>query len=791
MKKYLVLIILILSHFPTQADGIKLACSKNEPICINCPSYKPFFPISEFSQNPNSLEIEADRSEIIENTTYQLNGSVELKSDAFVLLADDVKVNSEDDTTIAKGNVFFQDNAFLISGDKLSAKKDSDGNLIATVSNALYQDYASGQGGANGSAEIIEKQPSSVFLTNATYSLCPVQENDWLIDASNIELNLEKNRGYAGSAKIKFQGLPILFVPKYSWVLKGRGSGFLTPDYDNYREPNQEERSFRIRVPYYFNLAPDRDLVAALTYMSSRGLIYEGKYRQLIAPRLSKERKDSIFETELVYLNKDKINNSKRWFFDTSVYYELTENLNINLDYNRVSDIKYFEEILRTNTNTKRLTSSLSLNLEDKPNQLKANLLTEHEQVVNLGEPEYTKALQGSLSKNFKFGQKRVNLYNDKKKELKLTDDQKTLYSNKHPVPTLTNLKVDLSSTKFKHKNPTKEAGVRNYGNFMLSKQIEAIGYPKITPNTSVSVTKYSLKKTNKDISRTIGGAGVDIDFTVSKKTKLFGLRTTHRFSPKITYNYRAKKLQGNIPIFDSKDKHDDIITFADLTSGERYTGLDRVTNANDIILSLESSFRGENANSLDKDLLNLRIAQSFYTDNEVVSDNANTNYEVRKTYSDIAAGVSVSVNKFTLSSDIQFDPYKSQIVRKENRLSFNPESRKFISLSYSDDNTKRIGKVYTAYPISSKVHAFGGLDREITKSDSTGVTKTYTSGLAYESCCWALRIAHFQEDKGEGDTGNNYSTGLELVLKGLGSTSTPLRGRIENNIPGYSANIW
>ena len=31
-----------------------------------------------------------------------------------------------------------------------------------------------------------------------------------------------------------------------------------------------------------------------------------------------------------------------------------------------------------------------------------------------------------------------------------------------------------------------------------------------------------------------------------------------------------------------------------------------------------------------------------------------------------------------------------------------------------------------------------------------------------------------------------NYSTGMELVLTGLGSTSTPLKGRIENRIPGY-----
>ena len=81
-------------------------------------------------------------------------------------------------------------------------------------------------------------------------------------------------------------------------------------------------------------------------------------------------------------------------------------------------------------------------------------------------------------------------------------------------------------------------------------------------------------------------------------------------------------------------------------------------------------------------------------------------------------------------------------------------------------------------------MHLFGGLDR----TTSTGVTNSETTGIAYESCCWAVRLAHFKEAKSSG--GYNYSTGFELVLSGLGSTATPLKGRIEGNIPGYLANL-
>ena len=52
----------------------------------------------------------------------------------------------------------------------------------------------------------ISKTPTTVLLRNTTYSLCPVNKNDWLIDADQIELNLVKNRGIANNALIKFYG---------------------------------------------------------------------------------------------------------------------------------------------------------------------------------------------------------------------------------------------------------------------------------------------------------------------------------------------------------------------------------------------------------------------------------------------------------------------------------------------------------------------------------------------------------------------------------------------------------
>ncbi|MDB4026321.1 LPS assembly protein LptD [Candidatus Thioglobus sp.] len=750
MKKYLIFLVLILSHFSIHAEGVKLSCIPNEPACLNCAEHQTLFPLEEFSSNTGSLDIEADNSKILSDK-YLLNGNVEVNSDKLFLAADDVEVSTVNKSLLATGDVRFQDEAYLITGDSLTATRDENDNLIATATNANYQDFAAGLGGANGYTEYISKTSTSVLLTNSTYSLCPVNENDWLIEADQIELNLAKNRGVADNALIKFYGVPIFYTLKYSWVLSGRGSGFLTPNYSSYAEPGAPDYSSSLRVPYYFNLAPDRDLLVALTAMSSRGFIYEGKYRQLIAPKISPDHEDSLWSIEAKYLPEDKITNLKRWLVNFSQEMTINDKTQLSAQYSRVSDSDYFKEVSRTNTDEKTLKSNIKLSYTDEENSLTAALLTEDEQVINAGVPVYTRALEGSVSKT-------------------LNADTKM------PV------QASLISTKFAHDTKSKTAGVRTHIDLGISRELN-IEYPTITPRASVAITNYSLKN-NPNINRTILGSGLDVDFTVNIPTSMFGYQANHRITPLISYNYRAKKVQGNIPIFDTEDKYADIITFADLTSGERYTGLDRITNANDVTLSLESSYRAADAIDADKDLLNMRVAQSFYTDDEVVSATASSNYETRKSYSDIAASIDVALGKYVLTNSAQFNPDTKKIVKRENSLSYTSNSRKFITFSVSDEGTKEIDKLYGAYPLTDSIHLFGALD----KTTSTGITNSETTGVAYESCCWAFRVAHFKTNNG--GIGYNYSTGFELVLTGLGSTDSPLKGKIEGNIPGYTARL-
>jgi len=765
MKKHLLFSILILSAFSVQADGVNLTCAPYQS-CVNCPEYQTLFPIQQFSHDYTSIEVEADRSEVSQNNGYFLSGDVKLKSGDYLLSADEVEFSGSDKSTFAEGNIEYQDAEYLITGDSFFAKKEN--NLItATIENTKYQEI---KNNSNGSAESINKNGDIVVFNKATYSFCPINQSDWQIRAKTIVVNLEKNRGIADHATIIFKGYPIFYFPKHSWVLEGRGSGFLTPGYDTYvdhlysdessvlHDPGYK-RSYRLRIPYYFNIAPDRDLILAYTYMSSRGFLIDNKYRQLLDRKITEDGiKDSMFEIESEYLTSDHITKQKRWLVNTTTELYIGDKTHISAKYNRVSrnDVDYFKEIKHSETDLERLLSHLEITYEDPENNFSTALLTEDEQIVNVGTPAYTRALEGSISKTFN------------------TENNLTVA-------------VSLVSTKFAHDTPGKDSGVRTHGDLGITKTLST-EFPVVTTRANVSNTHYELKNKN-NINRTVAGAGIDFALPFISQRELFNAQVTRTITPKISYNYRAKELQGNIPLFDTEDKYDNIMTFADLTSGERYTGLDRITNANDVTLSFVSTWAALDKEEEDLDLLDFRIAQSFYADDEIVSDTANTNYETRLSYSDIAAGIGLAVNQFAFNTEIQFNPDTSKLVKKTYEISYKVNPRKFIALAQTYDvDFKKNSKIYGSFPLSDSIHLFGGLDR----TTSTGVTNKETTGVAYESCCWAFRLVYFKENSGSTETLKNYdySTGIELILKGLGSSSQNFIERIERNIPYYQANL-
>ena len=721
MKRPLIVSSLVLFSLPVLSE-----------VVLNCNTDRLLFPKQELSTSSDTLDVVADRSEITKKDSYLLSGNVSLNSKDYYLSADKVNIKKSSKTSTATGNVSFQDSELMFVGDSAVIKKQND-TTYTTLNNV---DFHYPESRINGSANKVTNDGTVQVFDSASYSLCPLGNSDWRMSADQITLNLDTNRGKAEDVTVEFLGVPVFYSPYHEWVLEGRGSGFLAPAFGSYDESvANEDNNYQVRIPYYFNIAPDRDFLLTLNHLSSRGSILEGVYRQLIAKGDNWD--EGRFEIEGHYLDEDDITKNKRWLLNSKLDLSLNSKTNLNITTKRVSDTKYFKNIVHDNTSLSTLNSHINLTYGDEYQKLNVALFAENEQLVNDNtSAKYTKAPEVSITKGF------AGL-----------DDRE--------------FNLSLVSTKFKHKSAT-DTGVRTHAQADFKRIINTNAYSLI-PSLSLMHTDYALDN-QTDESRTITKFNLDSMYFLEREVNIFGQDTIQTLTPRFAYNYIPSKTDPSVN-YDSESISD---SYDGLFSGIKYTGIDRIAKANDIVLGIESDFINEETNDT---YISLKAAQALYGDD--VSTNSGT-----RNYSDIVASMGVSLNDFVFNNELQYDPETNKIDKRDSAITYKANSRKFLTLAHHDNNGAKSAELYGVYPINDKVHVFTGINRSITDS----ITNKETTGIAYESCCWALRLAHFKKHISGNDY--DYVTNFELVLKGLATTSPSLYKKLEEEIPNYLANL-
>lgn len=735
MKYLFLLATFLFLSISVQAQEKSLSCKNNETL----------FPKRQLSTDPENLDINADHSEITKKDLYSLSGDVSILSDKYFLGGDKVTVHKPSKTLNAIGSVKFHDQSFMVLGNKAQIKKQ-DKIIYINLDDIKYH-YP--ESNANGIAKNVSGTSNVPVFDSSTYTLCPLGNSDWVIKAKEMTLNSDNNRGIVKNATLEFLGVPILYTPYHSWVLQGRGSGFLSPSFSSYTDSSKSnDTNFQVKIPYYFNIAPDRDLLLTLNQLSSRGPVIEAIYRQLISP--TKDIDSGRFEIETHYLNKDKVSNNKRWLIDSMINVNLLNNENnqfykdliLKFGINRASDVNYFKEIERENTELSKLNSYIGLNYNSHYDEdgsiLELKVFSESEQSLD-STNSYTKQPELSYYN-------RIRL--DEGREINLT----------------------AVSTKFTSKDNSKTTGIRTHTEIGVSRSISSDAYA-LTPNINLMHTNYSLDNAANQ-NRTIMSFGLDSKLFLEREVNIFNTDSIQTLTPRIAYNYTPDRNQSAIPNFDSTDKDD---SYYGLFSSNKFTGLDRISGSNSFTLGLESDFINEQSGET---YLSLKVAQTHHLDDTEL--NSSGVFVNRRKYSDISASVDIKNNDLNFNNSFQYDPQKNQIKKHDSSISYLLNSRKFITLAHHDNNGVLSAELYGAYQISPEIHLFGGANRSISES----LTSHRNAGIVYESCCWAVRFAHTKHTSGD------ITNEIELVLKGLASTSKALSKRLETEIPNYLAKL-
>jgi LPS-assembly protein len=203
-------------------------------------------------------------------------GNVEFRRGGMVIHADKLTYDQAEDLARATGHVVVTRDGNVFSGPELQLKVERFEGFFRTPT---YRFARTGAGGKASLIEFIDDQRA--VASDATYSSCTIEDGDgepvWILKARELRIDNETNEGIAHDAVLRFYGVPILASPVLSFPLsEERKSGFLPPSFgiDN-------RSGFQAAIPYYWNIAPNRDATFTMQESVRRGPSIEGEFRYL------------------------------------------------------------------------------------------------------------------------------------------------------------------------------------------------------------------------------------------------------------------------------------------------------------------------------------------------------------------------------------------------------------------------------------------------------------------------------------------------------------------------------
>jgi LPS-assembly protein len=596
---------------------------------------------------------------------------------------------------------------------------------------------------ARGAAEELEiLGPNRYLLKEASFTTCEPGRDDWVLQASEIELDYDEEEGTAKNTRLRFYDVPIFGFPYVSFPLENRRrSGVLTPYYSQ-----TTQRGLEFGLPYYWNIAPERDLTVTPVYMTKRGLQLKNHARYL----------DRAYsgELRLELLPDDREFGDTRRGLSLQHAHTFAPNFTGNLDYNRVSDDRY---------------------LTDLASQVR------QVSIGNLPQDGYV-TYNGHLGAYPYTAQARVQKFQT------LQDPLAPIDPPYHRVPQLSfsgglnNLAgifdagIPAELVHFTH--DTKVQGTRLSFSPVLS-------LPLLRPGGFLT-PKLGLRQVGYDLERLAPGQEVtprasipwfsaDTGLVFERSARFFGETLTQTLEPRLFYVNVPFRDQDAMPIFDTALAD---FNFPQLFTENRFTGGDRFGDANQLTVALSSRFLGQNG----QEAFRAMIGQRYYFEDERVGLTPSSPLRT-STESDGLASVGGRLFRhWTFDTTMQYSRLQQQTERFTASVRYNPEVAKVINASYRfTRGILRQIDVAAQWPLSAGWYGVGRynysfLDKQLLEG---------LAGFEYNAGCWVLRMVVTRVQA----AAQVAATGLfvQLEFNGIGQIGTDeVVGLLSRNIPGY-----
>ncbi len=694
-------------------------------------------------EDPNPSTI-VDAEEISGRPDRELNlkRNVEIVRGETTVTADSACFMQVENEVTASGNVKMRRWGDRYQGDELKL------NLSSGKGWVLRPEYQMELNNAQGNASRIDFLSSDeAIVSNGTYSTCEGPNPDWYLKSSTLRLDAGRDVGVAGKTIIYFKGVPILGTPAMSFSLSGaRRSGWLPPSIDF-----GSKRRAEITVPYYFNIAPNRDLTIFPRLMLDRGLQMGATGRYLGETAVGGYQG----QTHAELLINDKKTDKDRWLVNSTHAQAVARNWTYGWNINAASDDDYPSDFSKSiNTSAQRqLVREIRTDLYGKFWNLAARV--QNYQVLQ----DPAASVDPTLTVARPYDRLPEILFHAGRYDVKGFD-----------------WAVDSEITRFSH--PDLPTGNRAVVLSQLSYPFVRPGY-FITPKLALHASAYQLERAAdggpRSLNRTLPTFSVDSGLVFERPSKLVGRGMTQTLEPRLFYAYTPYKDQSRFPNFDSAEAS---FNFSQIFSENRFIGSDRIADANQVTTAIVSRFLESNG----AERLRLAIGQRFYLSEQRVQLLAGAPRDDSRSDALVAAGGRIS-ETWSFDSAVQYNARTSSVVNANYGVQWQPGEKKVVNAEYRfvRDSFKNID-LSTQWPLSMRWYGVGRVSYSL--QDSKILESLI--GLEYKADCWVFRMGAQRFVT----TARNTSTPIffQLELNGLSKLDfgNPLES-FYKSIPGYS----
>lgn len=660
-----------------------------------------------------------------------LQGDVRIRQGGFQVTGSEARYSQQQGAVSVQGPLVSRGDGFLLTGENANYDVDTGRLDINTATFLLHGPEMRGRAGRL--ARISEEQ---VVIEDGFLTTCGPKQNDWAIVASDIQLDRAEGFGTAKHVRLEILDVPVFYWPWASFPIDDRRkSGFLYPQFGS----SSADSGAFIAAPYYFNLAPHYDATLTPQYIHGRGLFNEVEGRYL----------SSLGETtlQLGYIDDDSEfreenpgESGERWALDATTRAAFGGGWSGYGDFSVVSDEDYLSDLNR----------SLEIN--------QATHLQRKGGVTYRSDKQYFDAYLN----DYQTISERIADVNKPYAQL-----PEVIYAGQAGAGIL-EANLESQYTLFYRDNDAltgldRANGQRFRARPELALPMRALwGFSR--PSVSVDYTRYDLDDYDLGdgtFDRTVPVAEWDNGLYFDRQGSLFDVPYNQTLEPRLYYAWAdADADQNDIPDFDT-----DLQTFRfdQLFRPDRFTGGDRVGDANQLTVALTSRF---NDLLTGAERARFSIGQVQYFDDREVTlfgEGAGT-----RSRSPLAGEVVLNpLDTLEIRSSGLWDPDTGNTEEGRSQLTFHSSDYRYLASvghTYSRDELEQ-SDIAAVFPVTDRVSLIGRWVYDSNLDRTVGSL----AGLEYNNCCWSVQVVH-----------QNYLTDdrelesrilFQIQLKGLGGS--------------------